>query len=190
MLHTSIKLDFSLSLSASCRHYASIVSNVRIVSFQYQNGMNSSMVIGAMQESQPLSWLPTNENHQVILPAEPNYLQTRWGASYISSLNSWLCSFQQIYICTSVVCNPVHFPPYLSFRNEIHWGKILLGYYKTFTKLWHDNICPQPFCYKLADIFLLQGYSVFQRHFTSQLFRFVWDWKRSRNRSYKTRKFC
>ncbi|XP_074347766.1 agamous-like MADS-box protein AGL65 isoform X1 [Apium graveolens] len=44
---------------------------------EYQNGMNSSLVIGAMQESQHLSWLPTNENHQVILPAEPNYLQTR-----------------------------------------------------------------------------------------------------------------
>ncbi|XP_017251659.1 agamous-like MADS-box protein AGL65 isoform X1 [Daucus carota subsp. sativus] len=44
---------------------------------QYQNGMHSSLMIGAMQESQPLSWLPSNENHQVILPAEPSYMQGR-----------------------------------------------------------------------------------------------------------------
>ncbi|KAL8123569.1 hypothetical protein AgCh_011517 [Apium graveolens] len=44
---------------------------------QYQNGMHSSLMIDAMQESQPVSWLPTNENHQVILPTEQNYMQAR-----------------------------------------------------------------------------------------------------------------
>lgn len=44
---------------------------------QFQTGMHLPLIIGGTQEGQPLSWLPSNENHHVILPEEPSYLQAR-----------------------------------------------------------------------------------------------------------------
>ncbi|KAK9278393.1 hypothetical protein L1049_027958 [Liquidambar formosana] len=46
-------------------------------SSQFQNGMHLPLMIGGVQEAQPLSWLPNNENQHMILPEGPNFLPQR-----------------------------------------------------------------------------------------------------------------
>lgn len=46
-------------------------------SSQFQNGMHLPLMMSALQESQHLPWLPGNENHQLMLPDEPNFLAHR-----------------------------------------------------------------------------------------------------------------
>ncbi|MED6161060.1 hypothetical protein PIB30_057195 [Stylosanthes scabra] len=42
---------------------------------QLQDGMTLPLMMAGLQENQPLSWLLNNENHQLMLPSEPKYLQ-------------------------------------------------------------------------------------------------------------------
>ncbi|XP_034711120.1 agamous-like MADS-box protein AGL65 isoform X1 [Vitis riparia] len=44
---------------------------------QFQNGMHLPLIMDGVQEAQPLSWLPNNENQHLILPEEPSYLPQR-----------------------------------------------------------------------------------------------------------------
>lgn len=44
---------------------------------QFQNGMHLPLMMGSMQESQALSWLPNNENQHMMLTGEPNFLLPR-----------------------------------------------------------------------------------------------------------------
>lgn len=46
-------------------------------SSQFQNGLHLPLVMGGMQDSQSLSWLPNNENQQIMLPDNPNFMQQR-----------------------------------------------------------------------------------------------------------------
>ncbi|RDY00509.1 Agamous-like MADS-box protein AGL65, partial [Mucuna pruriens] len=39
---------------------------------QMQEGMTLPLMMASLQESQPLSWLLNNDNHQLMLPSEPN----------------------------------------------------------------------------------------------------------------------
>ncbi|XP_031406742.1 agamous-like MADS-box protein AGL65 [Punica granatum] len=41
---------------------------------QYENGMQLPFVMPGMQEVQPLSWLPINENHHLMFQSDPNFL--------------------------------------------------------------------------------------------------------------------
>ncbi|XP_028054275.1 agamous-like MADS-box protein AGL65 isoform X5 [Camellia sinensis] len=41
---------------------------------QFQNGMHLPLMMGGMQDAQPLSWFTNNENQHMILTGEPNYL--------------------------------------------------------------------------------------------------------------------
>ncbi|XP_020225647.1 agamous-like MADS-box protein AGL65 isoform X1 [Cajanus cajan] len=41
---------------------------------QLQEGMTLPLMMANLQESQPLSWLLNNDNHQLMLPNEPKYL--------------------------------------------------------------------------------------------------------------------
>lgn len=94
---TQMEESLSQSLSQIRIHKENLESNQLFpldCDNQYQNEMNPSLVIGAMQETQPLSWLPTNENHQVILPAEPNYMQTR---DTVCSRNMALPSYSDLF---------------------------------------------------------------------------------------------
>ncbi|GLT43561.1 hypothetical protein SLA2020_175010 [Shorea laevis] len=43
-------------------------------STKFQNGMPLPMIMGGMQETQPVSWLPNNDNQHLLLPNEPNFL--------------------------------------------------------------------------------------------------------------------
>ncbi|XP_017217155.2 agamous-like MADS-box protein AGL30 [Daucus carota subsp. sativus] len=60
------------------------LSQIRI--HKYQNGMHSSLMIGAMQESQPISWLPNNENDQFL-----EMIVIDWTISY-STCRDAVCS--------------------------------------------------------------------------------------------------
>ncbi|RYR31905.1 hypothetical protein Ahy_B01g056852 [Arachis hypogaea] len=42
---------------------------------QLQDGMTLPLMMAGLQENQPLSWLLNNDNHQLMLPSEPKYLQ-------------------------------------------------------------------------------------------------------------------
>ncbi|XP_056690628.1 agamous-like MADS-box protein AGL65 [Spinacia oleracea] len=44
---------------------------------QFQNGMHMPLMMGGIQECQPLSWLSSNENKQMLLSEEPNFLSHR-----------------------------------------------------------------------------------------------------------------
>ncbi|KAM7475634.1 hypothetical protein LguiB_022877 [Lonicera macranthoides] len=44
---------------------------------QFQNDMHLPLMMGGVQESQPLSWLPDNENQHIILPDGTNFLPQR-----------------------------------------------------------------------------------------------------------------
>lgn len=46
-------------------------------SSQFQNGMHLPLLIGGVQEAQPLSWLPNNENQHMIFHDDPNFLHHR-----------------------------------------------------------------------------------------------------------------
>ncbi|KAL9326402.1 hypothetical protein ACSQ67_007047 [Phaseolus vulgaris] len=41
---------------------------------QLQEGMTLPLMMASLQESQPLSWLLNNDNHQLLLPNEPKFL--------------------------------------------------------------------------------------------------------------------
>ncbi|QCD80857.1 MADS-box transcription factor [Vigna unguiculata] len=41
---------------------------------QLQEGMTLPLMMASLQESQPLSWLLNNDNHQLLLPSEPKFL--------------------------------------------------------------------------------------------------------------------
>lgn len=43
-------------------------------SSQFQNGMHLPLIMGGVQEAQPLTWLPNNENQHMMLPEGPNFL--------------------------------------------------------------------------------------------------------------------
>lgn len=49
------------------------------IASQFQNGMHLPLMMGSMQESQALSWLPNNENQHMMLTGEPNFLLPRCG---------------------------------------------------------------------------------------------------------------
>ncbi|KAK9669220.1 hypothetical protein RND81_13G116600 [Saponaria officinalis] len=44
---------------------------------QFQNGMHFPLMVTSMQESQQLSWLPNNDNQQMMLPDEANFFPQR-----------------------------------------------------------------------------------------------------------------
>ncbi|KAH9606275.1 hypothetical protein KSS87_014943 [Heliosperma pusillum] len=44
---------------------------------QFQNGMHYPLMMTSMQESQQLSWLPSNDNQQMMLPDDTNFLPQR-----------------------------------------------------------------------------------------------------------------
>ncbi|XP_028054273.1 agamous-like MADS-box protein AGL65 isoform X4 [Camellia sinensis] len=44
---------------------------------KFQNGMHLPLMMGGMQDAQPLSWFTNNENQHMILTGEPNYLPQR-----------------------------------------------------------------------------------------------------------------
>jgi len=44
---------------------------------QFQNRIPLSVMIGAVQEAQPVMWLPNNENHHMLLHNELNFLPHR-----------------------------------------------------------------------------------------------------------------
>ncbi|XP_074316965.1 agamous-like MADS-box protein AGL65 [Silene latifolia] len=44
---------------------------------QFQNGMHFPLMMTSMQEPQQLSWLPSNDNQQMMLPDETNFLPQR-----------------------------------------------------------------------------------------------------------------
>ncbi|KAI7986105.1 Agamous-like MADS-box protein AGL65 [Camellia lanceoleosa] len=44
---------------------------------QFQNGMHFPLMMGDMQDAQPLSWFTNNGNQHMILTGEPNYLPQR-----------------------------------------------------------------------------------------------------------------
>lgn len=45
--------------------------------FQFQNGMPLPMMMNGPQEAQPITWLPNNENQNMLLHNEPNFLPHR-----------------------------------------------------------------------------------------------------------------
>ncbi|GKV27980.1 hypothetical protein SLEP1_g37089 [Rubroshorea leprosula] len=49
-------------------------SHSTYIGLEFQNGMPLPMIMGGMQETQPVSWLPNNDNQHLLLPDEPNFL--------------------------------------------------------------------------------------------------------------------
>ncbi|CAK9158657.1 unnamed protein product [Ilex paraguariensis] len=61
---------------------------------QFQNGMHLPLIMGGDQEGQSLTWLPTNENHHLVLPEEPNFQPQRdMEGSTDASLLNYACFF-------------------------------------------------------------------------------------------------
>ncbi|XP_052179645.1 agamous-like MADS-box protein AGL65 [Diospyros lotus] len=61
---------------------------------QFQSGMHLPLMMGGLQEAQPLSWLPNNENQHMILTGEPNFLPQRdVGCSTIPSFSTYYSGF-------------------------------------------------------------------------------------------------
>ena len=68
----------SLSLSTQTHtHLMNWLTSYETLQLQFQNDMHLPLMMGGAQESQPLSWLPDNENQHIILPDGTNFLPQR-----------------------------------------------------------------------------------------------------------------
>lgn len=72
-----LSVSFSLSTQSHTHHLMNWPTSCEILQLQFQNDMHLPLTMGGAQESQPLSWLPDNENQHIILPDGTNFLPQR-----------------------------------------------------------------------------------------------------------------
>lgn len=62
---------------AECLFYTLRKSENDFVASQFQNGLPSSLIVGSMQETQPIPWILNNDNQHLLLPNEATFLPHR-----------------------------------------------------------------------------------------------------------------